>query len=163
MSLCTNKALDVIKATDAVKVHFVSGAWGPTTRTGTTTTAASSFCPHGISVLPMAGTNQYPMPPPTADRATQWAYLEEGVDHIMTKLLTLTDLSYAKYMSLYTVAYNYVFSPISASGPSRAGQYLSLLMFRLPRADMPLQLGLISWGPICTTTSRNTFYGIYYI
>ncbi|RPD62795.1 Cullin-domain-containing protein [Lentinus tigrinus ALCF2SS1-6] len=45
------------------------------------------------------------MPPPNADLATTWAYLEEGVDHIMTKLQT--GVSYSKYMSLYTVSYNY--------------------------------------------------------
>ena len=48
---------------------------------------------------------QPPMPPPNADLATTWAYLEEGVDHIMTKLQT--GVSYSKYMSLYTVSYNY--------------------------------------------------------
>ncbi|TFK28030.1 Cullin-1 [Coprinopsis marcescibilis] len=46
-----------------------------------------------------------PMPPASADLVTTWAYLEEGVDHIMTKLQT--GVSYTKYMSLYTVAYNY--------------------------------------------------------
>jgi hypothetical protein len=113
----------------------------------------------------MAGVSQYPMPPPTADLATQWAYLQEGVDHIMTKLLTLADLSYAKYMSLYTVAYNYVFLPISAAEPTIAGQCPSLLTFRLPRAsaDISLQLGSISWDPICTITSPNIFYNIWYI
>jgi hypothetical protein len=45
------------------------------------------------------------LPPPTADLATTWSFLEEGVDHIMTKLQT--GVSYSKYMSLYTVAYNY--------------------------------------------------------
>lgn len=45
------------------------------------------------------------MPLPSADLATTWAFLEEGVDHIMTKLQT--GVSYSKYMSLYTVAYNY--------------------------------------------------------
>ncbi|TFY59045.1 hypothetical protein EVJ58_g6024 [Rhodofomes roseus] len=49
--------------------------------------------------------NAYPMPPQNADLATTWAYLEEGVDHIMTKLQT--GVSYSKYMSLYTVSYNY--------------------------------------------------------
>ncbi|EEB93842.1 hypothetical protein MPER_07454, partial [Moniliophthora perniciosa FA553] len=34
------------------------------------------------------------MPPPTADLATTWAFLEEGVDHIMTKLQT--GVSYSK-------------------------------------------------------------------
>ncbi|KAG6918745.1 hypothetical protein DXG01_011936 [Tephrocybe rancida] len=47
----------------------------------------------------------HPMPPPTADLQTTWKFLEEGVDHIMTKLQT--GVSYSKYMSLYTVAYNY--------------------------------------------------------
>ncbi|TFK40615.1 Cullin [Crucibulum laeve] len=47
----------------------------------------------------------FPMPPATADLATTWAFLEDGVDHIMTKLQT--GVSYSKYMSLYTVAYNY--------------------------------------------------------
>ena len=46
-----------------------------------------------------------PMPPANADLVTTWAYLEEGVDHIMTKLQT--GVSYSKYMSLYTVSYNY--------------------------------------------------------
>ena len=45
------------------------------------------------------------MPPASADLATTWAFLEEGVDHIMTKLQT--GVSYSKYMGLYTVAYNY--------------------------------------------------------
>ena len=47
----------------------------------------------------------YAMPPPTADLETTWRFLEEGVDHIMTKLQT--GVSYSKYMSLYTVSYNY--------------------------------------------------------
>ncbi|GJJ13280.1 hypothetical protein Clacol_007531 [Clathrus columnatus] len=45
------------------------------------------------------------MPPANSDLATTWAFLEEGVDHILTKLHT--GVSYSKYMSLYTVAYNY--------------------------------------------------------
>ncbi|KIJ54409.1 hypothetical protein M422DRAFT_58408 [Sphaerobolus stellatus SS14] len=45
------------------------------------------------------------MPPANSDLATTWAFLEEGVDHIMTKLHT--GVSYSKYMSLYTVSYNY--------------------------------------------------------
>ncbi|KAH8108737.1 Cullin-domain-containing protein [Phellopilus nigrolimitatus] len=40
-----------------------------------------------------------------ADLETTWRFLEEGVDHIMTKLQT--GVSYSKYMSLYTVSYNY--------------------------------------------------------
>jgi cullin 1 len=67
------------------------------------------------------------MPPQTADLATTWAFLEEGVDHIMTKLQT--GVSYSKYMSLYTVAYNYCTSskmPSNTSEPSVAGRCLSL-------------------------------------
>lgn len=53
----------------------------------------------------MANQGMAPMPPQNADLATTWAFLEEGVDHIMTKLQT--GVSYSKYMSLYTVSYNY--------------------------------------------------------
>ncbi|CCA67819.1 probable SCF complex member Cullin 1 [Serendipita indica DSM 11827] len=49
-----------------------------------------------------------PMPPANADLQTTWAYLEEGVDHIMTRLKD--GISYSKYMNLYTVAYNYCVS-----------------------------------------------------
>ncbi|OCH90897.1 Cullin-domain-containing protein [Obba rivulosa] len=45
------------------------------------------------------------MPAAGASLAETWEFLEEGVDHIMTKLQT--GMSYSKYMSLYTVAYNY--------------------------------------------------------
>ncbi|KAF8798755.1 Cullin-domain-containing protein [Phlegmacium glaucopus] len=45
------------------------------------------------------------MPSASADLITTWAFLQEGVDHIMTKLQT--GVSYSKYMALYTVAYNY--------------------------------------------------------
>ena len=54
------------------------------------------------SSTPTSGVN---IPPANADLATTWAHLEEGVDHIMTKLHT--GVSYSKYMGLYTVAYNY--------------------------------------------------------
>ncbi|KAK0201666.1 Cullin [Desarmillaria ectypa] len=58
-----------------------------------------------------------PIPPANADLTTTWAFLEEGVDHIMTKLQT--GVSYSKYMSLYTVAYNYCTSP--KTGPEGMG------------------------------------------
>ncbi|KAN0127343.1 Cullin domain containing protein [Lactarius tabidus] len=77
----------------------------------------------------MAATGQYPMPLPTADLATTWAFLEEGVDHIMTKLQT--GVSYSKYMSLYTVAYNYCTSskmPSNTSEQSAAGRSGANLM-----------------------------------
>ncbi|KAF5389228.1 hypothetical protein D9757_003461 [Collybiopsis confluens] len=60
------------------------------------------------------------MPSATADLTTTWAFLEEGVDHIMTKLQT--GVSYSKYMSLYTVAYNYcTSSKISNASDSGLG------------------------------------------
>ncbi|KAH7913416.1 Cullin [Hygrophoropsis aurantiaca] len=59
------------------------------------------------------------MPPATADLATTWAFLEEGVDHIMTKLQT--GVSYSKYMSLYTVAYNYCTSSRMHGTPENLG------------------------------------------
>ncbi|KAF9810538.1 hypothetical protein IEO21_06861 [Rhodonia placenta] len=59
------------------------------------------------------------MPPANADLATTWAYLEEGVDHIMTKLQT--GVSYSKYMSLYTVSYNYCTSSKMHGAGEQAG------------------------------------------
>lgn len=45
------------------------------------------------------------MPPRTADLDETWAFLNDGVDHIMTRLET--GLSFAGYTSLYTTVYNY--------------------------------------------------------
>ena len=45
------------------------------------------------------------MPPASADLAMAWAFLEEGLDHIMTRLQK--GISYSKYMCLSIVAYNY--------------------------------------------------------
>ncbi|EJC98883.1 Cullin-domain-containing protein [Fomitiporia mediterranea MF3/22] len=58
-----------------------------------------------MSVSGSSSSSSYQMPPPNADLETTWRFLEEGVDHIMTKLQT--GVSYSKYMSLYTVSYNY--------------------------------------------------------
>jgi cullin 1 len=58
-----------------------------------------------MATLSAASNASHAMPPSSSDLATTWAFLEEGVDHIMTKLQT--GVSYSKYMSLYTVAYNY--------------------------------------------------------
>ncbi|KAL0960626.1 hypothetical protein HGRIS_005657 [Hohenbuehelia grisea] len=60
-----------------------------------------------------------PMPPANADLQTTWAFLEEGVDHIMTKLQT--GVSYSKYMSLYTVSYNYCTSSKMGGATGDAG------------------------------------------
>ncbi|KAF9013451.1 Cullin [Cyathus striatus] len=59
------------------------------------------------------------MPSANADLETAWAFLEDGVDHIMTKLQT--GVSYSKYMSLYTVAYNYCTSSKLPSSSSSVG------------------------------------------
>lgn len=72
----------------------------------------------------MAGTSTgsipVPMPPANSDLGTTWAYLEEGVDHIMTKLQS--GVSYSKYMSLYTVSYNYcTSSKMHGSGEAGPG------------------------------------------
>ncbi|KAH9936676.1 Cullin-domain-containing protein [Fomitopsis serialis] len=68
----------------------------------------------------------YPMPPQNADLATTWAYLEEGVDHIMTKLQT--GVSYSKYMSLYTVSYNYcTSSKMHGTGEQGLGHRTNLM------------------------------------
>jgi len=61
----------------------------------------------------------YPMPPANADLPTTWAFLEEGVDHIMTKLQT--GVSYSKYMALYTVSYNYCTSSKMHGGGETLG------------------------------------------
>jgi hypothetical protein len=47
------------------------------------------------------------MPPSTADLATTWAFLEDGINHIMATRNPQADVPYPKYMSLYTVVYNY--------------------------------------------------------
>ena len=51
---------------------------------------------------PNAFTN---MPARTADLDETWNFLNEGVDHIMTRLES--GLSFASYTSLYTTVYNY--------------------------------------------------------
>jgi len=93
----------------------------------------------------MAAVHQYPMPPATADLATTWKFLEEGVDHIMTK--PYTSLSYDKYWALYTVQYNYCTSSkmhsTSSSEQSVAGRSLFLFTFQPRSANMPLQLAPI--------------------
>jgi hypothetical protein len=58
--------------------------------------------PHTAGVLPI--------PPDTADPETQWAFLEEGLDSIMTTTSPQADITYTKYMSLYTVATTYCIS-----------------------------------------------------
>ena len=79
------------------------------------------------------------MPPPNADLATTWAYLEEGVDHIMTKLQT--GVSYSKYMSLYTVSYNYcTSSKMHGSGDQAGGMGHRSTCSVLPHTPMFIDL-----------------------
>ena len=53
------------------------------------------------------GPTVYPVPPPpNADLATTWAFVEDELDHIMTKSQG-GNLSYPKYMATYAVIYNY--------------------------------------------------------
>jgi len=51
----------------------------------------------------------YPIRPPNADFAATWAFLKEGLDHIMTR--PQTGMSYREYMVLSTASYNYCISP----------------------------------------------------
>ena len=124
------------------KTSNAKGGW----RFDTITVAARLFLrppPPPLLVIPfptslMAAITQFPMPPATADLATTWTFLEEGVDHIMTKLHT--GVSYTKYMNLYTVSYNYctsskMHSTIS-SEQSVAGRCLSLFTSQPPYADI---------------------------
>ncbi|GAA6029019.1 hypothetical protein NBRC10512_001646 [Rhodotorula toruloides] len=52
--------------------------------------------------------------PDSRDLNATWKFLEEGVDHIMTRLNE--GMSYKKYMDLYTVSYNYCTSSRMNSG-----------------------------------------------
>jgi hypothetical protein len=83
--------------------------------------------------------NQYPVPLPTAVLATILAFLEEGLDHIMTSPQTGISISISKFMSLYTVVFSYFTAyqssvitsqPLSRvlclCHPSRSGGYLVL-------------------------------------
>jgi len=94
--------------------------------------------PQNTSFL-MALVNQYPsIPPAMANIVTTWAFLEEGVNHIMTK--QDTPLPPFKYYSMYTVCYNYCTSvklkDITWSGQSAAGRCPSLFISQLRRADI---------------------------
>ncbi|GAA5919879.1 hypothetical protein JCM1841_002089 [Sporobolomyces salmonicolor] len=52
--------------------------------------------------------------PDSRDLNATWNFLQEGVDHIMTRLSE--GMSYKKYMDLYTVSYNYCTSSRMNSG-----------------------------------------------
>jgi len=73
----------------------------------------------------------YPMPRANADLKTTWAFLEEGIDHIMTKLQT--GVSYSKYMALYTVSYNYCTSSKMHGGGETLGMAGRSKFFLNPR------------------------------
>ena len=67
--------------------------------------------PFAIDCHPISrmATEIHPVPPPNADLATTWAFLKEGLDHIMTK--PQHEMSYLRYMALSTASYNYCTSP----------------------------------------------------
>ncbi len=102
------------------------------------TATTTPFHPSFLNTFFMAAITQFPMPPATADLPTTWTFLEEGVDHIMTKLHT--GVSYTKYMNLYTVSYNYCTSSkmhsTTSSEQSVAGRCLSLFTSRPPFANI---------------------------
>lgn len=54
----------------------------------------------------MSNNASFAMPPASADLTTTWAFLEEGVDHIMTKLQT--GVSYSKVFILYMLSLCFV-------------------------------------------------------
>lgn len=58
------------------------------------TAAAASL---NVASSIMSANSPFPMPPATADLATTWTFLEEGLDHIMTKLQT--GVSYSKVLT----------------------------------------------------------------
>jgi cullin 1 len=82
----------------------------------------------------MAAISQNLMPLPTADLATTWAFLEEGLDHIMAKT-GVTGVSYAKYTSLSTVVYNYCASSKKSSNTSPEQSAVELC---LPHISCPV-------------------------
>ena len=73
------------------------------------------------------------MPPETADYVTTWAFLEKGVDDIMTG----HNMSYVRYMSLYDVYYKICISETFSSSSERSviWRCLSLFTSRLPAAS----------------------------
>ncbi len=100
-----------------------------------------------------------PIPPANADLITTWAFLEEGVDHIMTKLQT--GVSYSKVSSdlgsissidsqVYSIC-RYTRSHTTTARRQRRGRKAWVLA-RLPEVRMPFPANravlnpLISWG-----------------
>ncbi|KAJ8593855.1 hypothetical protein M405DRAFT_921475 [Rhizopogon salebrosus TDB-379] len=68
-----------------------------------------SIPPHTADVpsVPPSTADVLPIPPDTADPETQWAFLEEGLNYIMSKTNPQENITSSKYMSLYTVATTY--------------------------------------------------------
>lgn len=81
----------------------------------------------------MAANNStnYQMPHANADLATTWAFLEEGISHIITR--PRTGVSYPKYMALSTVIYNYCTSSNAPrEGVARRSKFFSLRICHIP-------------------------------
>lgn len=111
--------------------------------------------------LMSTATNEPRMPPANSDLATTWAFLEEGVDHILTKLHT--GVSYSKYMSLYTVAYNYCTSSRMHGQPDQqpgAGGRSSYLIFPLATRTGDVQFNLTDFILSTVYNSWREFDGL---
>ena len=79
------------------------------------------------------------MPPANADLATAWAYLEEGVDQIMTK--PEAGVPYARYMSLCTVSYNSTRSSKTHGIGDQGGGMGRILICALPLVAQSMTAG----------------------
>jgi hypothetical protein len=86
----------------------------------------------------MASTIRSPVPSPTADFTTQWAFLEEGINNIMTR--SQVDVPLNEYWILQGIFYNCCTSSgtrsTTSSEQSLAGQCLSLFIPRSPYIDI---------------------------
>lgn len=77
--------------------------------------ACLAFSLHSTIMTSTVTTTSFPMPSASADLGTTWAFLQEGVDHIMTKLQT--GVSYSKANS-ETLIINYIIHQcITVHGP----------------------------------------------
>lgn len=74
------------------------------------------------------------LPPASADLATAWAFLEEAIDHIMTR--PQTAISYSEFMGLYTVAYHDCTSSRTHSGSVASNSGLDRGNHRGPCSDL---------------------------
>lgn len=62
------------------------------------------------------------MPLANSDLDSMWDFLKDGIEHVMM-IKVMSGISYADYMSLYTVCYNFVCTP-SPGVADGAGHHL---------------------------------------